>query len=559
MRPVLLAAACLTACEGLIGELPIVSPSQPPAEEATEPVPGTIDRKPLCAGEKTDVLGPRLLRRLTSAELEAALRAGLRLSASDWAGPALPPDPSAKNGFTNHADRLLVNDTVAERLFETAKAVGALVAAEPRLSALSPCARNGDEACARTFLDTVGRRIYRRPLTEAERARYMALYARIVPRFGFAKWVEWATVALVQSPHSMYRFELGTAVDGTHRLTPYQTASLLAFTYTGGPPDDALLALAASGGLETPEQLVGAARGLALDDAGKLRPAAREVLLRFQRQWLNLPKLEVLTKRADKYPLWSDAVRTSMRREVQAFFAHVVEQKGSMADLLTAPYTFVDMTLASYYGFGGAGAGSELTMAARPAEHGVGLLGQGALLAIRADNESTSPTQRGHFVKTHVLCSDPPPPPPNVGPLPPPSAANTTRERYEKAHAGNPQCSGCHRMMDPIGSALEHFDAAGRYRATENGYPIDDSGVLFLDGKEVSFKGQVELSRFLASQPRSAECLAAYLASFAFGLDHHDTACLVSSAAQGFARGRSIVDYYVDMAGTPHFSRRASN
>ncbi len=526
-----------------------------------KPVEGIAGEKPnepvlprICDVGAADAAGPKLLRRLTTPEWEASVRENLSLTAAVWIGSTLPPDAAGKNGFTNSAERLVVNDTYAERMFESSKAIGVLIAAEPRLSSLLPCAAAANEACARTWLETIGRRIYRRPLTDPEKQRYLALYARVVPRLGFPKWVQWATTAALQSPHVLYRSELGGV--SSQKLTADEIATALSFTFVGGPPDEALLRLAAEGKLQTREQVQAAARGLVFDAEGKVKPRAREMLLGFERQWMNLSKLEVLSKRADKYPLWNDTIRSAMRFEIEAFFTHVVaDKKGTVSQLLTSPVTFVDANLATYYGFAAPAAGNTAPTQ-RPVEFGVGLLAQGAFLAIRANSEASSPTQRGHFVRSHLLCVDPPPPPANIGSLPPPTATNTTRERYETGHAAK-GCAGCHKGFDPIGFALEGFDSGGRYRTHENGFPINDAAVLSLDGKQFAFKGPGELAAFVAKDPRSSECVAAYLSSYAFGLDHHDTPCLSSSATKALVEGGSIVEYFVALAGTSHFLERA--
>jgi hypothetical protein len=553
VRAALLSTVLLVACQGQITQ-PSKSEGLPPQAVPPSEVP-PVEVKPeepwVCATGPGDAAGPRMLRRLTTPEWEASVRFAL---AAAPAASTLPPDAAAKNGFTNNAERLVVNDTFADRLFESAKAAAVLASTEPQLSTLLPCAKTGGEACARSYLGTVGRRVYRRPLTEPEVQRYLSLYAKVVPKVGFAAWVKWATVALLQSPHAVYRSELGSEAGA---LSSYEIASALAFTYTGAPPDDALLNAAATAGLDSRDQVVATARRLVLDDAGAVRPKAKEMLLAFARQWANLSKLDVLTKRADKYPQWNEGVRASMRQEIEGFFTRVVaDQKGTVADLLTAPYTLVDSNLAGYYGFGTAGTGLQLTQ--RPAKYGVGFLAQGAVLAIRANSEASSPTQRGAFVRSHLLCVDPPPPPPNIGALPAPTATNTTRERYEMMHAASSGCAGCHKGIDPIGFALEHFDSAGRYRDTENGFPINDAALLTLEGKEISFTGATELANFVAQDKRSSSCLAAYVASFAFGLDHHEMPCLASTPTAALSSGGSIVEYFISLAGTPHFRQRAN-
>lgn len=505
----------------------------------------------LCASGERDIAGPRLLRRLTSNELTAGVRAAFGLSAAEWAGPALPADPAGRNGFTNNVDRLVVDDAYAAGLFTTAEAVADAVVAPARLSLVLPCAASGGgEACARTYLDTIGRRLYRRPLTDDERARFLDLHARVTAQDDFATWVRWATVAMVQSPSFVYRHELGEAAGGGYRLTGYELATALAFSLTGAPPDDALLDAAGRGELDSPPGVAAAARALALDGSGAVRPAMRAQFLAFTDQWLGLSTLGNLVKSGEDFPDFTAQIRGAMQRETEDFIARVVfEQRGGVADLLTSTESVVAPALATYYGWPATAGGPSV----RPDGWGVGLLAQGSLLAINAGNAHTSPTQRGLLVRERFLCGEMPPPPPVVGDIPPPTGAETTRQRYE-AHAQG-SCAGCHEMMDPIGFAFEHLDAGGKYRATEAGFPIDATG--HLAGSGVTFDGPVELASVLAAQPETSACVAAFVASYTYGLDHNDTSCLVTSLGDQLARGElGLLDYTLALTTTRHFTER---
>jgi hypothetical protein len=513
-----------SSCVGYIGD---VSPPDPDGP------------RNLCEAGGSDIAGPRLLRRLTRGELEATIRAGFGLSPNEWAGPAVPADPAGRNGFTNNVDRLIVDDAYARGLRATALAVGdAVVAAIDRIL---PCANLGGESCAQTFLDTVGRRLYRRPLTAEEEGRYLDLLDQVSQADDFATWVRWATVAMVQSPHVVYRSELGEPDGDGYRLTGYEVAASLAFSLTGGPPDDALLDRAAAGELDDPAGIAAVAGELA---AG---PSTRAMLLRFFDQWLGLSPLGNVVKDPAVFPGFTPEVRSAMRAETDAFLAHVLDSGGGVEELLTSTETFVDATLAGFYGWGTPGAAST-----RPEGWGVGLLAQGSLLTIGAGNLYTSPTQRGLLVRERLLCTDMPPPPPVVGDIPAPTGNETTRDRYEQ-HAADEACYGCHKMMDPIGFTFEHLDATGRFRATEGAFPIDDTGAV----DDTPVTGPVELAALLADTPAVGTCVAAFMASHAYGLDHHDTSCLVTTPAARLAAGEiGLLDFYRSLASAPHFTRR---
>jgi hypothetical protein len=527
---------------------------------------GTVDlgdaRQPLCDANSKDTRGPRILRRLTKDEFEASVRRAFGFDAATYSGSDLPPDAAAQNGMTNQADLLLVSDAVAERALSSAERVAELVVSDAHLARVLPCAAEASDACANTFLDTIGKRLYRRPLTAEERTRYLELRDTVAADGGeFRDFVRWSTVAMLSSPHMLYRSELGTDTgNGSYALDGYERATSLAFTFTGAPPDDALLASAERGELDSAEGMKAATRALVYDEAGGIRPAFQATFRRFISQWLGLASFENRDKDTSVFPDWNAEVRAAMREELDRFVNHVVfEEKGGIVELLTAPYTMLNARLAAFYGYGTAATdGFELT--SRPEGWGVGLLAQGALLALKSTNRDTSPTQRGHAIRDKVLCNIIPPPPPAVGNLPEPSAALTTRERYEDLHANNAACAGCHRAMDPIGFTLEHLDATGRYRAQENGYDIDDSGEIVAmteNDEDVTVEGPVELAEELVNREAAGACFGAFFAAFSFGFDQQDSACLVSTPRERLAAGDlSLLDFLTELSAAPHFTAR---
>jgi hypothetical protein len=512
-----------------------------------------------CNGQPNDVLGPRLVRRLTTEELDATVRTIFGLDRTAWSGPALPPDPAAANGFTNNTDRLTVGDDHARDLQDMAKQVARLVSADVNIVRLVPCAATGGEACANTLLDTVGVRLYRRPLTPAERQRYMGLFNKVKTSGNFTTFAFWAVTAMLQSPNVLYRTEIGEpAGGGKYRLTPYEVATALAYTYTGAPPATDLIQLATANKLSTADQIEAAARGLVYDAAGTVKPAFREVLLDFADEWLGLSPLQNIKKDSRTFPDFGPPVQASVAEETRRFVSSVViDGKGKAADLLTAPFTFLDATLARYYGFGAPPAAG-FAQVMRPPGWGIGLLAQGSVLAVEAGNLSTSPTKRGHLVRSRLLCQDVPPPPPVVAPLPEPTDADTTRQRVEVLHLAADSCRPCHLQMDPIGFGLEHLDASGRYRDKEGRFDIDDRGELrSTSAGDIAFKGPDELARNLARLPETSECMAAFLASNAFGMDQHDTPCMVRGAIDELRAGNiGLVEYYVRMSRSEHFRNR---
>ena len=258
----------------------------------------------------------------------------------------------------------------------------------------------------------------------------------------------------------------------------------------------------------------------------------------------------------ERHPGFDASVRDAMGREIETYVGEIVlEERGDLGALLTANVTFVDADLARYYGLEGGGAVPERVE--RPHGMGVGLLAQGAFLTVYASATSTSPTRRGHFVRTRMLCQHVPPPPPSVGEIPPPTPTATTRQRYEEQHARRADCVSCHRLMDPIGFGLEGFDAAGRRRTEESGVPIDDSGRITDTSRgEIAFTAEEELSNELASLPEVEACLVAFEASHAFGIDEDEAACFAESALRTLEEGGSILDAWIALAASPHLASR---
>jgi hypothetical protein len=503
-----------------------------------------------------DLPGPRLLRRLTSGEVDATVRSVFGLTA--WDGNLLPPDPASLDGFTNNVERLTVGEDYARAALDTARKVADLVTSDANLPRLLPCAAAGDDACAGTFLDRYATRLYRRPLTALERGRYMSLLAKVRAKADFKSWVSWTTMTLMQSPNVLYRSELGEPIGGGRfKLTAYEVATALAFTFTGAPPSTELLQAAGNKQLETADQIEAAARALVYEAPGRVRPAFRAVMLAFADQWLGLSPLANLEKDALAYPEFTPAVQAAMAEETRRFLSSVIfDEQGKPADLINAPYTFVDGTLARFYGYDPPASG--FARVQRRPGGGLGLLGQGALLAVQAHSLTTSPTKRGYLVRTRLLCGTVPPPPDMVDPLPEPTEAETTRQRYEQLHTKAPSCKACHETIDQIGFGLESLDPVGRHRDKEGAFDIDDRGrIVGTSAGTLEFRGPDELARAVAKLPEVSDCLASFMAAQAFGLDHRNTSCLVRTAADELRAGKlSLVDFYVRMARSEHFRIR---
>lgn len=497
-----------------------------------------------------DRLGPPMLRRLTRAELEATIRHVFPEIAGQWSGVALGPDPVSSHGFSNDAETLVVGNQTAAEILETAQDVATLVTTDGTLATVLPCASNSpDLACATQLVEQRGAALFRRPLTDEEVSRYVEHYDSIAARSDFATGLRWTLVAMMQSPQAVYRSELGQREGEGYRLDAYEIASALAYDFAGQPPDDALLARAAAGELDDPQARIEEARRLLSTDAGV------QILRRFFREWSGYGQIAATVRGDD--PAFED-VRDSMELETQTFIEQVVyADEGGVQELLTAPYTMIDRDLAAFYGYGEPG--DVFTRVERPPEWGVGLLSQASLLAANAHAEASSPTLRGLLVYERLLCHERLSPPADVPAITPPApGSQTTRQRYEEAHAAEGACNACHRFFDPIGFAFEHFDNVGRYRADENGLPIDASGEMFVELQDdpVLFDGLTGLAQAAADTPEVTDCVSGLMISYTFGGAGGEV-CLAEGARDALqAEEIGLFEYVVQLAGARHFVER---
>jgi hypothetical protein len=507
--------------------------------------------------------GAPILRRLTRQELENSIGDVFPEIAGDWGGVQLGPDPNSNLGFANDATVLLVGDSVAEKILATAEDVARLVTDDTRLPQLLPCSQIAkDAACAATFIGQYGPRLFRRPLTADEQASYAAYHASVAGRSTFALGIKWTLVAMMQSPHAVYRSELGDAkasyaAGQTYPLTQYQIASELAYTFGGSTPSADLLAKAGRGELSTADQLVIEARKLQQTDRGQ------EVIREFFREWLDYKTVVDKVKTTTKD---FDLVKGPMAEETRRFLDQVVLTKnGGVRDLLTAPYTVVNSSLATFYGIGSGGAILDYQMVDRPANMSVGILAQASILAGNAQADRSSPTKRGLLIFEKLFCNVRPKPPAMVPPLEmraPPDPTKTTRERFEKQHANQAPCNGCHVQFDPIGFSAEHFDEVGRYRDNENGNAIDATGKnIPIDpsagdaSTKISFDGLTDLANKLSALPEVSDCVSGYISTYSFGGVFD---CPAEEQRRALAAGTiGLREYMAQLAGTAHFVRRS--
>jgi hypothetical protein len=367
----------------------------------------------------------------------------------------------------------------------------------PALAAGSRATRASEDACARRILRNLAGRAFRRPAAESDVDLLMQFYDAGRRDEGFEVGIEVALARILASPQFIYRIEeepAGIAPGEPYRISDIDLASRLSFFLWSRPPDEELLAVARRRRLRDSVLEQEVARMLK-------HPNARALATNFAGQWLNLRGLDAAVPVAALYPDFDDPLRQAMRTEVELLFDSIVREDRSVTDLLAVDYTYVDERLARHYGIPHVYGSRFRRVTLGPGmEMRRGLLGKGAFLTTTSKPDRTSPVTRGKWIMTNLLGVSPPDPPADVPPLPARAAdvrgnahEPTMREKMLE-HRVRPDCVQCHRLMDPIGFALENFDAIGLWRSHDEGTRIDASAQLF-DGTAVD--GPVALQAWL--------------------------------------------------------------
>jgi len=399
---------------------------------------------------------------------------------------------------------------------------------------------SGDIACARQIVSTLARRAYRQPVTDADLKVLMSFYDSGRKDGGFEAGIETALERILASPKFVFRVERDPAgLPAVHRVSDVELASRLSFFLWSSIPDDDLLNAASQGTLDDPVVLEREVRRMLAD------PKAEALVSNFAGQWLHLRNVPNVLPNSDLFPDFDDNLRQSMRRETELLFESVIHEDRDVLDLLTADYTFVNERLARHYGIPDI-YGSRFRRVAITDEARRGLLGQASILAVTSHAERTSPVVRGKFILENILGMPVPPPPPDVPLLKETPAGEKPKSMREQMaeHRANPACATCHKIMDPIGFALENFDAVGEWRAREPGGPIDASGQL-ADGTKID--GVAGLREALARRPDMfASTLTEKLLTYGLGrgVDYYDmpaVRAIVRDAAQSNYRFSAIV------------------
>jgi hypothetical protein len=510
--------------------------------------PGGKDGPGSTDGEGSAQVAVSGLRRLTATEYDQSIfdLVGVTIQSET----ALPEDD--RTPFDNDYTKQVASEALISSADSLAGEIATQVSVNPTLrAAITPCEPTGpdDAACFRSFLESFGRRAFRRPLSATEVDRFFGLHEHAIDGNDFWVAVDSALRMFLQHPEFLYRVELGKPVAGkagVFRLSDSELATRLSYLLWGSTPPTWLLDSVDAGGLANADGVRTAAKKLLEDERAKRRIA------RFHALWMGYEKLP-----------HAPALATAMQEETQALVNRVVfEEKGSWADLLRSQETFLTPELATHYGLP-APAGNQPGWVSYGDSGRRGLLSQGSFLSAVAKFTDTSPTQRGLLIRTRLFCQTISKPPVDLKvntDMPPegsdPNACKLERYAMWKTEG----CKLCHAGMDPVGFGLENFDSAGRYRTHEPDRPdcpIDGKGNLEGIG---SFTGPSELADLMLQNENLETCVATQLYRFAAGrysLDSEDTDSVKRLVTRASGSGElSFYDLMLELVTADPFRHR---
>ena len=460
----------------------------------------------------------------TPTEVRLSIKAGRRLVGASFSGDlsqflavdGRPPRPSVTSfAFTLYPNLPTVGALEIVGPFD-GKVPEATLSRE-KIFTCYPADEAAESACAEEILSALARRAYRRPVTDVDVQPLLQSFRDGRGGRGFDEGIRWAIEAILVSPKFLFRIEQepATVAPGTpYRLTDLDLASRLSFFLWSSLPDEALIDAAARGELSDPAVLDQQVERM-LED-----PRSRALIENFGGQWLYLRNLRTVAPDATLFPDFDDNLREAFRRETEIFFESQVREDRSVIDMLRADYTFVNERLASHYGIPNV-YGSHFRRVTYADDHRAGLLGHGSILTVTSRPHRTSPVVRGKWLLDNLLGAPPPPPPADVPGFPEGGEGGqpaTVRERLE-LHRQNPVCASCHAPMDPLGFALENFNAVGQWRTVDSvaNAPIETSGTL---PNGAPFGGVAEFRTALLQEPWASEyisTLTSKLLTYAMG------------------------------------------
>jgi Protein of unknown function (DUF1592)/Protein of unknown function (DUF1588)/Protein of unknown function (DUF1595)/Protein of unknown function (DUF1587)/Protein of unknown function (DUF1585) len=527
-----LAAIALGGCSGHIGDASgggAPGVSGPGSSSTGIDTPGAVT-----AGKCKITPGLAPVRRLTRAEYNATVRD--LLGETSRPADAFPAEVGSTE-FGNDARALDFSRLLMEQYFGAAQTMATRVTADAKiLASLLTCdpVAAGESSCAATFVDHFGARAYRRPLDAGEKQRLLAVYDAVRAVADFKTGIAAVLRTVLQAPQFLYRVELGVPVpanDGLVKIDHFEVATRLSYLLWGSMPDDALFEVARGQHLGTREEILAQAQRMIQD------PKAREQVAYFHRLAFKTTGIDTLTRDRQTFPQWTPGLGRLLGEETARFLDYTVwDGAGDLPALLTAPYTFLNADLATFYGVSGPKTAAFERVALDPM-HAAGFLTQAGPLALLSSGTQTNPVRRGLFVRDDLLCDAPPPPPPGLNVVPPkPEPGQTTRESFAQ-HSKDTTCAACHTLLDPLGFAFESFDAIGLSRTSESGKPIDTTGMLVGTDVDGPITGAVDLLGRVARSQMARTCYVKHWYEFAYGRGITDEdACAVATLDAEFEK-----------------------
>ncbi len=466
----------------------------PPQADPSEPVEPTESAIPEPEWLAPEAASP--LRRLTTAQYHNTVRDlfGIELS------PVRFPAEGLAGGFVNNASAQVPSALWAEAVQQGALELTTEALGTP--DAWLSCPLDGGDdpvGCGAEFITEFGALAFRRPLDPTQVDAFITFFEDQLDRQDFSTAIGNAVQVMLNSPQFLYRLELPGPDDPSWARVPlddHAIASRLSYLLWNTMPDDVLRSEALAGRLSTPEQVEAQAQRM-LDD-----PRASDGVLDFHRQWLELDHIDTLAFNETVHPEFDPAMNPSIRADLEGLILRVWESDDpTLHTLLHDRAADVDGSLSFLYDV------DEGTVGLPPER--AGMLTRAGWLAPRASVTNSSPVKRGVWVLERMLCTPPPPPPPDIqlggGFL---FGNQTTNREFYEQHVADPACAGCHASIDGIGFGFEHYNALGQWQDLDNGFDVDASGSVTLDGTLMPFYGAIELSDLLADSPQVSECVA---------------------------------------------------
>lgn len=526
----LFTAACAIACSQGSATNDPVSDATDPATEPSAPPPHVVE-PPTTLSCEAPSPGPAPMRRLSNFEYQntiADLTGSVELA--EQVAHQLVREPTSL-GFRNSASALTIPPLLADQYVQLA-----LNTAKQALDLPGwfPCPLDAlDAECTKGFVESFGKRAYRRPLTSDEVVRLSNLFNTALAEEGeYRKAIEWVVASLLSSPHFLFRVELDPQTGAVERPSGYEMAQRLSYLLWQTMPDDELFRAADAGELDAVDGVLAQARRMMAD------PKAYRVYEFFE-QWLDLDELESVTRDPQVYPEFTPALRDRFRAETRSFVYDLLATGGTLSDLFSAEYTFADASLAEHYGLDADNLDANFVKVAAPRR--AGILTQARLL-VHDHPASSSIVRRGLKLRTEILCQIVQAPPPDVDVTPPAIDGMVTQKERLEQHSTVPTCKGCHLLMDPIGNMFEGFDALGRPRtADEKGAAVEPGGTLMgTRDANGDYASPAELGRALASSEQVRECVVRQAFRFFYGRDLEATDQCTTEQIMDTFKGRNF-------------------